>query len=206
MDWYFDFISPYSYLQFERMPQWPAGTVLVPKPILFAGLLNHWGQKGPAEIPAKREFTYRQVQWIADRAGVPLRFPPRHPFNPINVLRLCIAAGTTPEAIRTIFRYVWAEGGEADTPAGFDELARRLRMPDAAARIAEPGVKAKLRSNGEEAIAAKVFGVPSLVIDGFVFWGQDATEMAMDFLLHREHFETEGMKRAASVPVGVSRT
>jgi len=205
MDWYFDFISPYSYLQFERMPAWPAGVTLVPKPILFAGLLNHWGQKGPAEIPAKREFTYRQVQWIADRAGVPFRFPPRHPFNPINALRLCIAAGCSPDSIRSIFRFVWAEGGEADTPAGIEELAKRLGIADATAVISDAAVKAKLRKNGEEAIAAKVFGVPSLVIDGTVFWGQDATDMAMDFVLHREHFETEEMKRAASIPVGVSR-
>jgi 2-hydroxychromene-2-carboxylate isomerase len=205
MDWYFDFISPYSYLQFERMPEWPAGTVLVPRPILFAGLLNHWGQKGPAEIPAKREFTYRQAQWIADRANVPFRFPPRHPFNPINALRLCIAAGNSTEAIRTIFRFVWAEGGEADTPEGIAELARRLGMPDAATKIADPAVKATLRANGEDAIAAKVFGVPSLVIDGAVFWGQDATAMAMDFILHREHFETDAMRHAMAVPVGVSR-
>jgi 2-hydroxychromene-2-carboxylate isomerase len=205
MDWYFDFISPYSYLQLERMPTWPAGTTLLPKPILFAALLNHWGQKGPAEVPAKREFTYRQVQWIADRAGVPFRFPPRHPFNPINLLRLCVAKGSDLETIRTIFRFVWAEGGEADTPGGFDELARRLGMPDAAAKIADPEVKAKLRANGEDAIAAKVFGVPSLVIDGYVFWGQDSTGMAMDFILHPEHFETAEMKRAVSIPVGVSR-
>jgi hypothetical protein len=65
---------------------------------------------------------------------------------------------------------------------------------------------AKLRANGDEAIAAKVFGVPSLVIDGRVFWGQDATEMAMDFLLHREHFETAEMRRVVTLPVGVTRT
>src|SRR5207249_4672726 len=91
MDWYFDFISPYSYLQLEQMPRWPEGVVLVAKPILFAALLDHWGQKGPAEIPVKRAFTYSQVQWLGDRAGIPFRFPPRHPFNPVSVLRLAVA-------------------------------------------------------------------------------------------------------------------
>ena len=203
MDWYFDFISPYSYLQCERMPQWPEGTSLVPKPILFAGLLDHWGQKGPAEIPVKREFTYRQVQWIADRAGIPFRFPPRHPFNPVNALRLAVAANNDLVAIRAIFRFVWAEGGEADTPAGIETLSRRLGV--SATRISEPEVKARLRANGEEAIAARVFGVPSLVIDGMVFWGQDSTAMALDFLRNRDHFQTEEMRRIATLPVGVSR-
>jgi 2-hydroxychromene-2-carboxylate isomerase len=205
VDWYFDFISPYSYLQCERMPPWPAGTTLVPKPILFAALLNHWGQKGPAEIPVKRVFTYRQVQWLAERDGIPFRFPPRHPFNPISVLRLAIAAGSGMEAIRTIFRFVWAEGGEADTPAGFQEIARRLGMPDAQARIADPEVKARLRKNGEDAIAAGVFGVPSLVIDDLVFWGNDATQMALDALANPDRFHTDEMRRVESLPVGVSR-
>ena len=204
MDWYFDFISPYSYLALERMP-WPAGVTVVPKPVLFAGLLKHWGQKGPAEIPAKRAFTYRQAQWIADRAGVPFRFPPRHPFNPVGALRLAVALDCDWNAIRAIFRHIWAEGGDVDTPAGWQALVQRLGIADADARVADPEVKAKLRRNGEEAIAAGVFGVPSLVIDGQVFWGQDASAMALDFIAHPEHFSTPEMRRLADLPVGASR-
>lgn len=205
MDWYFDFISPYSYLQSERMPRWPAGTTLVPRPILFAGLLNHWGQKGPAEIPVKRTFTYRQVQWLAERDGIPFRFPPRHPFNPINALRLAIAAGGDMRAIHAIFRFIWAEGRAADSPEALAELGERLGLADPQARIADPEVKAKLRANGEEAIAANVFGVPSLVIDDLVFWGYDATAMALDALRDPDRFRTGEMRRVEELPVGVSR-
>lgn len=52
-DWYFDFISPFAYLQFVRLGEL-AGARLRLRPVLFAGLLQHWGQLGPAEIPAKR--------------------------------------------------------------------------------------------------------------------------------------------------------
>ena len=205
MDWYFDFISPYSYLQHERMPKWPAGVALVPKPILFAGLLGHWGQRGPAEIPAKRTFTYRQVQWLARRDGVPLRFPPRHPFSPIAPLRLAIALDCDREAIAAIFRFIWAEGGAVDTPEGWTDLAQRLGVPDADARIADPAVKERLRRNGEEAVAAGVFGVPSLVADGMVFWGYDATAMALDFLHDPAGFRDAEMRRVDALPVGKSR-
>jgi 2-hydroxychromene-2-carboxylate isomerase len=205
LDWYFDFISPYSYLQLERMPRWPAGVALAPKPILFAGLLNHWGQKGPAEIPAKRTFTYRQVQWLADRQGIRLRFPPRHPFNPVSVLRLAVSLGADLEAIRAIFRYIWAEGGAVDTPEGWAALAERLGVADADARVADPEVKAKLRRNGEEALAAGVFGVPSLVVGEMVFWGQDSTDMALDHLRDPARFETAEMRRLENLPVGTSR-
>jgi 2-hydroxychromene-2-carboxylate isomerase len=205
VDWYFDFISPYSYLQLERMPPWPAGVTFVPKPILFAGLLAHWGQKGPAEIPAKRRFTYRQVQWIADREGIALRFPPRHPFNPVSALRLAVSLGADLEAVRAIFRYIWAEGGAVDTPEGWVALAKRVGLADADARVADPEVKAKLRRNGEEALAAGVFGVPSLVVGEMVFWGQDSTDMALDYLRDPSRFETAEMRRIENLPVGASR-
>src|SRR5438309_545359 len=105
--WYFDFISPFSYLQLHKVRDWSARFAITPVPIAFGAVLKHHGQLGPAEIPGKREFTYRFVQWQADHAGVPLRFPPRHPFNPLTALRLCIAAGTTWDSIQAIFGHIW---------------------------------------------------------------------------------------------------
>ena len=77
VDWYFDFISPYAYLQSLRLPSIATRATIRPVPILFAAVLDHAGQKGPAEIPMKRAFTYRFVSWQAEQAGVPLRFPLR---------------------------------------------------------------------------------------------------------------------------------
>src|SRR5687768_8342398 len=95
IDWYFDFVSPYSYICFNRLDELPIEPSY--KPVLFAGLLNHWGQKGPAEIPAKRRWTYRWCTWWAHELGVPLRFPAAHPFNPLQHLRLAIACGCTQQ-------------------------------------------------------------------------------------------------------------
>ena len=92
ISWVFDFISPYSYLSFQQLPALPAGTQLELVPVLFAGLLNHFGQLGPAEVAPKRRFTYRFVLWRARRMGLPLKVPPAHPFNPLSALRLAIAA------------------------------------------------------------------------------------------------------------------
>jgi 2-hydroxychromene-2-carboxylate isomerase len=204
VDWYFDFVSPYSYLQSERLEK--LSLAVRPRPILFAGLLTHWGHKGPAELPTKRTFTYRQVMWIAERDGVPLRFPPRHPFNPLKVLRLAIALGSQRASIREIYRYVWGEGGEADTPEGFARLCERLGVADGEARIARPDVKAELLRNGEEAIARGVFGVPTLAVAGELFWGYDATDMALDYLRDPARFRSEEMKRVDNLPVGAARS
>ncbi|MEI5604188.1 hypothetical protein, partial [Streptomyces brasiliscabiei] len=90
---------PFAYLSLKQLPALPAGTELELLPVLFAGLLNHHRQIGPAEIPAKRRFTYRFVVWRARQMGVPLVMPPTHPFNPLSALRLVIAAGSTRKAV-----------------------------------------------------------------------------------------------------------
>jgi 2-hydroxychromene-2-carboxylate isomerase len=207
IDWYFDFISPYSYFQSERLPAFPEGTTLRPRAILFAGLLDHWGQKGPAEIPGKRTFTYRQVQWIARRDGIPLRFPPAHPFNPIKALRLAVALDESRAAIHAIFRHVWAEGRLTESEEGWAALAAAVGLApeEATARVNDPAVKARLKANGEVAIAAGVFGVPTLLVEGHPFWGYDATAMALDYARDPAAFMDEEMNRVSALPEGVRR-
>ncbi len=150
IDWYFDFISPFSYLQFEQLPRLPATVEVQLRPVLFAGLLNHWNSKGPVEIPGKRRFTYRHVHWLARRHGIPFKMPPAHPFNPLRVLRLSIALGNGPETVQQIFRFIWREG--RDPGAEWLELQRRLDVTDADRRIAAPEVRSALRRNTQEAI------------------------------------------------------
>ena len=191
IDWYFDFISPYAWLQAENLRRLPAEVRVRCKPVLFAGLLEHWGQLGPAEIPAKRVFTYQYIVWKAARLGLQARMPPVHPFNPLPLLRL--------------FRFVWSEGKVADDKADWQALIAELNVPDAGARIASPEVKTQLRRNGEEAVRCGVFGVPTLVIDDMLFWGADATDMALHYLAGDPVFASDEMRRAATLPVGQAR-
>ena len=206
MDWYFDFVSPYAYLQFERHYDSLAELKPRAKPVLLAALLDHWGQRGPGEIVPKRTFTYRQTQWIAKRDGVPLRYPPRHPFNSLRVLRLAVALDCDLAAIRAIFRAIWRDGGDVDSAQFWSALAHDLRIADIDARTSAQPVKDQLRRNGEEAIAAGVFGVPTIAIDGLLFWGYDATAMAMDHLRDPMTFRTDEMRRLDALPVGATRT
>ena len=206
VDWYFDFVSPYAYLQVERYFDWLVAQKPVVKPIVFPALLAPWGQLGPAEIVPKRTFTYRQTQWVAQRDGIPLRYPPRHPFNPLKLLRLAVALDSDLAAVRTIYRAVWRDGGDVESPQFWDALCATLNVRDLDALVSAQPVKDRLRRNGEEAIAAQVFGVPSIVIDGEVFWGYDATAMAMDYLRDPGMLATAEMRRLATLPVGASRT
>jgi 2-hydroxychromene-2-carboxylate isomerase len=199
IDWYFDFVSPYSYLAFHRLAEFKQP--VVHKPVLFAGLLNHWGQKGPAEIPAKRKWTYRNCVWEAQKLGVPFRFPSLHPFNPLPHLRLALAAGCKPEALRRIFDFVWTTGEDAADPARFASLCDELKIDQE--KLAE--VKDLLRKNTDEAMARGIFGVPSFVIRDEVFWGADSVEFAKAFLADPRVLDNEEMRRVDRLPAGAAR-
>lgn len=206
IDWYFDFISPFAHLQWPEIRSLAAEHEVVPRPILLAGVLGQVGQKGPAEIPAKRRFTYRFVQHRAQALGRPLRFPAAHPFNPLLALRLCIAAGTTVEAVTAIFDWIWAEGRAADSMEALVPLAARLGVDDPSAALATATIKQCLRDHGEAALAAGVFGVPTAVVEGELFWGLDASPLLRDFLLDPGLFRDGEYPRLDALPVAARRS
>lgn len=205
LDWYYDFISPYAYLQCATFPALPADVQVRLKPVLFGALLERAGTLGPAEIPGKREHTYRQTLWLAQRHGLPMRLPPRHPFNPLPVLRLAVALDAPLATVRGIFDFIWAQGRDPSDPDEFARLSDSLGATDAEARIADPAVKARLKTNTDEAIAAGVWGVPTFAIDGFCFWGFDSGQMMLDYLADPSTFTTGEHARIAGLPFGIRR-
>lgn len=205
LDWYYDFISPYAYLQCATFPALATDVQVRLKPVLFGALLDRAGTLGPAEIPGKREHTYRQALWLAQRHGLPMRLPPRHPFNPLSVLRLAVALDAPLASVRRIFDFIWAQGRDPSDPDEFAALAASLGVADAEARIADPAVKARLKANTDEAIAAGVWGVPTFTIDGFCFWGFDSGPMMLDYLADPATFTSGEHTRIAGLPVGIRR-
>jgi 2-hydroxychromene-2-carboxylate isomerase len=202
VDWYFDFISPFAYLASQRLPD---GVDLRPVPVLFAGLLDHWHTRGPAEIPPMRRFTFRHVAWIAERDGIPLRLPPCHPFNPLPLLRLALLLDGDAALVRRLFRFVWAEGSSSDDPGAWEALTAELGVDDAEARIAAPEVKARLRDNTERAIGQGVFGVPTFVVDDELFWGYDALPFLAEVVADPARLRVPALRAADALPVGRQR-
>lgn len=203
--WYFDFVSPFSYLQSRWLDRFDGRATIAPVPVLFAGLLGHWGTTGPAELAPKRLWTYRFCQWFADRHGIPFAMPPKHPFNPIRPLRLALAAGGDRAAIDTIFGFIWGHGRDPADPEEWPALVEAVGLADAERRIAADAVKAALRANTEAAAARGVFGVPTLEIDGELFWGVDGTDFALAFLDDPAILRTPAMVRLADLPTGATR-
>jgi 2-hydroxychromene-2-carboxylate isomerase len=201
---WFDPVSPFAYLAFERLPRVLEGCSyeVTYRPVLFAGLLKHWGQKGPAEIEPKRAWTFRHVHWLAHEHGIPLDTPVQHPFNPLPLLRLAVAAGPNRRVVEAVLRHAWQGGADANDPARLAALRERLapaRDPDG------DEVKAELRRHVEAALQQGVFGVPSLELDGRLFWGLDALPMVAAALRGDPWFDGPAWAREGAPRPGVVR-
>jgi 2-hydroxychromene-2-carboxylate isomerase len=204
-EWYFDFISPFSYLQFKTFHRLPESLEVRLVPVLFAGLLNHWGNKGPAEIPNKRIEMYRYCHWYAERFEISFKTPPAHPFNPLKVLRLAVAFQANYQTVDLIFDYIWAEGNDIHTEQGFSNLSSRLKIEDVDTLISSTKVKRTLHQNTEQAIAAGVYGVPTFAVDGELFWGFDRTDMLLDYLNNPSMMQAPEMQYLTNVPKAAER-
>jgi 2-hydroxychromene-2-carboxylate isomerase len=206
---HFDFISPYAYLAFEKLPEALKGLSyrIDLRPVLFAGLLKHHGQLGPAEIAPKRDWTYRQVLWLAHAHGIPLQLPAAHPFNPLGVLRLALACGqgglVNRYVAEAVFRHVWRGGADA---ADGQRLAELQALLQPQREVASAEVKAELKANTDAAIARGVFGVPTFEVDGRLFWGFDALPVLREYLAGNPWFASGAWEHAAALPTGQTRT
>jgi 2-hydroxychromene-2-carboxylate isomerase len=201
---WFDPVSPFAYLAFERLPQVLEGCSYAVnyRPLLFAGLLAHWGQKGPAEIEPKRAWTFRHIHWLAQQHGIPLDTPAVHPFNPLPLLRLAVACGPNRRVVEALMRHVWVGGGDATDAARIAALAQDL-APARDPQSTE--VKEALRAATNEAIVRGVFGVPSFELDGRLFWGLDALPMLRSALQGEPWFDGTAWDAAAMPRPGVRR-
>jgi 2-hydroxychromene-2-carboxylate isomerase len=177
IEFYFDFVSPYAYLAWTQIRELAARhrRDVRPIPVLFAALLGHSGALGPAEIPLKRAYLYKDTKRIAATFGVPFAPPPTHPFNPLLALRV---AGLDARTIDPLYEATWAGGGGIDSA----ERVAAIVGDELVARANEPAAKARLREASDAAIAAGVFGVPTMIADGELFWGCDSLPHLERFL------------------------
>ncbi|WAS96857.1 2-hydroxychromene-2-carboxylate isomerase [Nannocystis punicea] len=212
LEFFFDVISPYVYLADAMLPglrERHPDLTIVHRPILFAGLLKHWGQLGPAEIPAKRVFTFKDILRRAAEQGVPLRGPASHPFNPLTAQRAILAAAPEQRAAATtaIARAGWAEGAELGDPAAIVAALDRAGLPGAAlvARAGDPDIKAALVAETEQAIALGVFGVPSFLVRGELVWGQDRVRDVEAILAGRDPVTPDAIDRLLTRPASANR-
>ena len=186
---FFDFVSPYSYLAWHKLPEVAARHErrIVARPMLFAAVLQALGTRGPAEIPSRRPYVIKDLVRRAHDLHVPFPLPPSHPFNPLLALR--VAVQPMPEEVRVrvvaaLFDAIWRTGAGVEGAEAVASALAPLGLDSATllSRAGEDAVKAAVRANSDEFIAAGGFGVPTIRADGELFFGSDSLPFLDAFL------------------------
>lgn len=198
LNFYFDYLSPFSYFAWLRLPQMAQdlGLKINYKPVALGPLLNHWGIKGPGEVQPKREFLLKQMLRYADTHKIEFTTPKTHPFNSLYALRLSLAevAGHHQErVIEAIWKAGWQKRIDLGEP---DELQDALREADLPAeelfeKSFSREAKVALKNNIQEAITKGVFGVPSFVYQDELFWGNDSLDELKQFIQGKDNLDRE---------------
>jgi 2-hydroxychromene-2-carboxylate isomerase len=210
VSFHFDYLSPYSYLAWHRLQRFAPdhGLRIEVRPTLLAALLNYLGHKGPGEIPPKRSYMFKDCLRAAALLGVPFEPPASHPFNPLPSLRatlLDMEESTRQELVSRLFDATWAQSRDVGSPDVVAEICEEVGLPNARERIEDPTVKKRLRDASNEAIELGVFGVPTMIVDGELFWGTDSFIHLERFLAGRDPAQGEDMAQWAAVPATAHR-
>ncbi|MEG0921164.1 MAG: 2-hydroxychromene-2-carboxylate isomerase [Comamonas sp.] len=211
IDFYLDFVSPYAWLAFHELPAALQGHSVHVRytPVLLGALLSQHHNPGPAGIAGKREWTYRHVSWLGHSLGCGLSMPAQHPFNPLPLLRKALQTsldGTINRYVAdTIFRHVWLGGHDALDAARLIELDVQLAEQWQTDAAAAQRAKDLLRTNTDAALAAGIFGVPAMVVDGKSFWGLDGLPMLKSYLNGDAWFAGDDWENCVNRPSGLTR-
>jgi len=208
---YFDVVSPYSWLALMEAESFAARHAVrwELRPVVYAALLEAHGLVGPVETPAKRRYTMHDVVRAARRRGLRIVGPPAHPFRSLEALRLLESFRDDPRVLRLAVALAdacWGDGRELTDPEVLRDVlaAVGLETADLEQRLSAEPVKQALRRATEAAIASGVFGVPTFLLDGELFWGHDR----LDHLAARlagEPSPREDAERLLARPAGVVR-
>lgn len=168
-------------------------------PVLMAKLFQAHQQKGPGEIPPKRDFLFKECLRYAKREKIPFEVPHHLPFNPMLPLRLAMkeCAGENQEKmIELLWEAIWVKGVDPEDP---DEIGKildlgGLRGDEYLDQAFSPEAKKGLKKNIELAISKKLFGVPSFAVDNELFWGNDSLGSLQNYLEGNDKFDLNKWK------------
>ena len=186
-DFYFDFISPYSFLAHKEIIKIEKknSVKIRYKPILLGGLHNLHGIKAPAFIPAKAKHMIRDCKLIAEKNKIKFKFNSYFPIRSLNLMRGVFVAEEDDYKsyyIDTIFNAIWQDGLNMNDENVIEKILKNLNANPKTflLRSASSSIKDSLRKRTNEAYEKGIFGAPSFVSNNKIFWGQDRIEFALN--------------------------
>lgn len=179
---FFDFGSPAAYLAYTQLPRIAdeRGAQIVWRPILLAGVFKATGNVSPVAIPEKRRWILGDFALWARHYGVKFELNPGFPVNTLTLMRGAVglqmrAPDRFAQYVEVIFRAMWERPRNLNLPEEVEGVLREAGFdPDAfTTLVADREVKERLKQNSDEAVARGVFGAPTFIVNGQLFFGQD---------------------------------
>lgn len=207
---YFDYISPYAYLAWQKIvPLCKKYNLdIKPIPIVLGAILTQNETKGPAEILSKRAYTFKDVFRSARKDQTPIKFPPSHPFNPLPALRAtCFMEGHEKyfDFISDLFNICWKDGKDLSDLTLISHVLRKYGTENGAEKVQEIEIKENLKDKTNQALLKGIFGVPSMVINEEIFWGNDRFGFLEDYLSGKDDIDEKELEIALKIPRGIDR-
>lgn len=202
LNFYFDFLSPFSYFAWTNLQKYPDMKINY-RPVALGPLLNHWSIKGPGEIEPKREFLLKQCLRYAVKHNIEFTTPKTHPFNSLYALRLALkstAGELQPQVIKALWLAGWEKRIDMGDPDELQKVLKDAGLPaeDLYEKSFSKEAKVELKANIQEAISFGAFGVPSMVVESELFWGNDSIEDMLNYLTGEDKLDRQKLANLLS--------
>ena len=186
IDFYFDFISPYSYLAHKRIRkiQKKEKIKFNYKPILLGGLHNLAGITAPALIKSKKRFLIDDCEMVAKKFKIDFKFNEKFPINSLSLMRgmLTINDDIKDLFIDRFFDAYWSLNSDLENKEIVGEILKKINIDPVFfyQNITKQEIKDNLKNITQQAFDKKIFGAPSFIVNNKIFWGQDRLDYALD--------------------------
>jgi len=186
IDFYFDFISPYSYIGHKRIEQQDSKLNFTYKPILLGGLHKLWNITPQAFIAPKKQFMIMDCEMVSKKLNIDFKFNSKFPLSTVKLMRGCLILEGEQfnRYIKIIFDAYWKDNIDISDNANLSSLLSKINIniDDFHKKTEAEEIKERLKILTNDAFKKKIFGAPTYVVNNKNFWGQDRLEFAIEEL------------------------
>ena len=186
IDFYFDFISPYSFLAYQKLKLINNGNEIKVnyKPILLGGLHNLGGITAPAFNKLKMKNMKNDCELIANKNNIKFQWNDKFPINSLSLMRgyLCVNNKLKKKYFEVCFSYYWKNNIDISKKENLTNILNecKINKKDFLESINDQKIKAELKQLTSNAFSEDIFGAPTFVVNKKIFWGQDRLDYALD--------------------------
>ena len=188
IDFYFDIISPYSYIAHKKIQKIKEQQKIIfnYKPILLGGLHNLAGISAPAFNKYKMKNMQSDCELVSKKNNISFKWNLKFPINSLSIMRgyLAVEDSQKEDYLNIFFNAYWRDNLDLSSEKEFSKLLESLKIDSKIFfdKITQQSIKDTLKQLTNDAFEKEVFGAPTFIVNNKIFWGQDRLEYALEEL------------------------